>query len=154
VSILVVPDLVVVKLPAGLDLINANQRLHHQKRAQYTREIRNATAYTVLGQRALKNAINAARPGPLYDRVHILGIVHPDRAGRFDPPNWYGSFKASVDALVDVGLIADDDHTHVVGPDMRPGHPVKGGQIELHIRPIAPGQQWPDIHTLTAAIAA
>jgi hypothetical protein len=146
-----VPQLVVVKLPAGIGLLNANQRRNRHEVARATREIREAAAYTVIGQRDVKAAIAAAKPRPLYERIHILGIVHPAKPCKFDPANWYGSFKAAIDALTDVGLIEDDDSTRVVGPDMRPGHPVKGGQIELHIRPIAPGQQWPHLDIAAAA---
>jgi len=144
------PQLVVVKLPAGLDLLNSNQRLGRHERIRYTREIRTAAGWTALGQPALRAALGAAKPAPLYQRIHVHGIVHPAKPCHFDPANWYPSFKAAIDGLVDVRLIEDDDHTRVAGPDMRPGAPVEGGQIELHIRPIAHGQQWPD----PAAIAA
>ena len=144
---------VVVTLPAGLELLNANQRLHHHKRAKITAALRGAAMRAVTEQADLMTALAAAKPGALFQRVHILGIVHPTKRGRFDPPNWYPSFKAAIDGLVDAGLLEDDDHTRVAGPDMRPGLPVKGGQIELHIRPLAAHQQWPDL-TLTAATAA
>lgn len=147
------PGLVVVKLPAGLDLLNANQRLHHHKRAKITSVLRGAAMHAVTEQPGLMAALAAAKPGALFDRVHILGIVHPTKRGRFDPPNWYPSFKAAIDGLVDAGLLEDDDHTRVAGPDMRPGTPVKGGQIELHIRPLPADQNWPDL-ALTTATAA
>jgi hypothetical protein len=87
------------------------------------------------------DALAAAKPGPLFARAHILGVLCPATRGRRrDPANWYGSFKAAVDGLVDAGLFDDDDHTRVVGPDMRLGKVVKGGQLVLVVRCLAPGE--------------
>lgn len=139
------PTPVVVTLPAGLDLLNSNQRPHHYKRAKVTAALRAAAMEAVTEQPHLMAALAAAKPGPLYQRIHVLGIVHPGSRRRADPGNWYPSFKAAIDGIVDAGLIEDDDSTRLAGPDMRLGPVVKGGQIELHIRPIAAGQQWPHL---------
>lgn len=83
---------------------------------------------------------------PVLQHAYILGVLHPPSRRRADPANWYGSFKAAVDGLVDAGVLEDDDHTRVVGPDMRMGPVVKGGQIALHIQELSPEQhaafQW------------
>jgi hypothetical protein len=71
---------------------------------------------------------------PPLERVHIIGVLHSEDRQRRDPANWYPSFKACVDGLVDKGVLADDDHTRVVGPDMRMGHIVEGARLVLHIR--------------------
>ncbi|MDH6214155.1 hypothetical protein [Streptomyces pseudovenezuelae] len=110
-----------VALPPRLTLLNANQRLHHHKRAEITRVLRRA-------------AWAASRTVPPLERVHIIGVLHPEDRQRRDPANWYPSFKACVDGLVDQGVLADDDHTRVVGPDMRMGHMVEGARLVLHIR--------------------
>ncbi len=131
----------VITLPAGLDLINANQRLHEKARARLTKKIRAAAMEAVSECPDLMDALAAAKPGPLFQRAHILGVLHPATSGRRrDPANWYGSFKAAVDGLVDAGLFDDDDHTRVVGPDMRLGPVVKGGQIVLIVSGLAPGE--------------
>ncbi|MFJ9657583.1 hypothetical protein ACIRPR_06395 [Streptomyces griseoflavus] len=131
----------VIELPAGLDLINANQRIHEKARARLTKKIRAAAMEAVSECPALMDALADAKPGPLFQRAHILGVLNPATAGRRrDPANWYGSFKAAVDGLVDAGVLEDDDHTRVVGPDMRLGHVVKGGQIVLVVRGLAPGE--------------
>jgi len=131
----------VIELPAGLDLINANQRIHEKARARLTKKIRAAAMEAVSECPALMDALAAAKPGPLFQRAHILGVLCPATAGRRrDPANWYGSFKAAVDGLVDAGVLEDDDHTRVVGPDMRLGRVVKGGQIVLVVRGLAPGE--------------
>ncbi|MGW2495856.1 hypothetical protein ACWCV2_15325 [Streptomyces pseudogriseolus] len=131
----------VIALPAGLDLINANQRIHEKARARLTKKIRAAAMEAVADCPALMDALAAAKPGPLFARAHILGVLNPATAGRRrDPANWYGSFKAAVDGLVDAGVLEDDDHTRVVGPDMRLGRVVKGGQIVLVVTGLAPGE--------------
>lgn len=130
----------VITLPAGLTLLNANQRLHHRPKGERTAEIRAKAMEAVSENPALMKALAAARPGPLFQRAHILGILHPDRNNRCDPANWYPSFKAAVDGIVDAGLLEDDDHTRVVGPDMRLGRKVKGGQLVLVIRGLGPDE--------------
>ncbi|MGW4981238.1 hypothetical protein [Streptomyces mirabilis] len=110
-----------VALPPRLTLLNANQRLHYHKRAEITRVLRRA-------------AWAASRAVPHLERVHIIGVLYPEDRQRRDPANWYPSFKACVDGLVDQGVLADDDHTRVVGPDMRMGHVVEGARLVLHIR--------------------
>ncbi|MFI1734014.1 hypothetical protein ACH40E_33340 [Streptomyces acidicola] len=131
----------VIELPAGLDLINSNQRIHEKARARLTKKIRAAAMEAVSDCPALMDALAAAKPDPLFQRAHILGVLCPATNGRRrDPANWYGSFKAAVDGLVDAGLFDDDDHTRVVGPDMRLGEVVKGSRIVLVVRALAPGE--------------
>ncbi|MGW1158456.1 hypothetical protein ACWD5Q_06685 [Streptomyces sp. NPDC002513] len=131
----------VIPLPAGLDLINANQRLHEKARARLTKKIRAAAMEAVSECPSLMDALAAAKPGPLFQRAHVLGVLNPSTYGRRrDPANWYGSFKAAVDGLVDAGLLEDDDHTRLLGPDMRLGRVVKGGQIVLVVRGLGPGE--------------
>ncbi|WP_405695218.1 hypothetical protein OHA99_09285 [Streptomyces coelicoflavus] len=122
-----------ITLPAGLPLLNANRRTHHHIRATRTRTIRAAAIEAVADHRPLMEALAAAKPGVLFERARIVGYLRPARAGRADPANWYPSFKAAVDGLVDAGLLEDDDHTRLVGPDMRLGSKVAGGQLVLVI---------------------
>ncbi|TLQ46101.1 hypothetical protein [Streptomyces marianii] len=114
-----------VALPPRLLLLNSNQRLHHHRRADITRVLRRA-------------AWAASRAVPHLERAHIVGVLHPEDRQRRDPANWYPSFKACVDGLVDQGVLDDDDHTRVIGPDMRIGHVVTGSRLVLHIRELAP----------------
>lgn len=135
----------VITLPAGLELINSNQSQHRARRARIVKEIRSKTMEAVSECPTLMDALAAAKPGPLFQRAHIFGILHPATNGRRDPANWYPSFKAAVDGLVDAGLLDDDDHTRCVGPDMRLGSKVKGGQLVLVVRGLVPGEDWPDL---------
>ncbi|WP_037649796.1 hypothetical protein [Streptomyces flavidovirens] len=134
-----------VALPTGLELINSNQSQHRARRARIVKVLRGKTQEAVTECPALMDALAAAKPGPLFQRAHILGILHPNTAGRRDPANWYPSFKACVDGLVDAGLLDDDDHTRLLGPDMRLGHKVKGSQLVLVIRGLAPDEDWPNL---------
>lgn len=149
------PPAYTITLPTGLKLLNSNQRLHHRPKGERTAELRAAAVEAVSDNPALMAALAAAKPGPLFQRAHILGILHPATNGRCDPANWYPSFKAAVDGIVDAGLLDDDDHTRVVGPDMRLGPKVKGGQLVLVVRGLGPGEDpldtaglagcaWPD----------
>ena len=126
-----------VILPSGLKLINANQRLHHRRKAELNAAIRQAVWTTVTEHTELMTALAKAKPDPLFARVHILGVLHPGSARRMDPANWYPSFKAAVDGLVDAGVVEDDDHTRVLGPDMRLGSVMRGSRLALHISEVA-----------------
>ena len=88
----------------------------------------------------------SAGESPVLEHAYILGILHPGSRRRLDPANFYPSFKAAVDGLVDAGVLEDDDHTRVIGPDMRIGPVMKGGRIVLHIQELTPEQhaafQW------------
>lgn len=86
-------------------LLNANQRLHHHRKAEVTRRLRGDAGWL------------ARRAGvPALERAVVLAYVHPSHRGRIDPPNWHPSVKAAVDGLVDAGVIPDDDHARLVGP--------------------------------------
>lgn len=126
-----------ITLPAGLRLLNANQRLHYRRRAEINAALRGAAMEAATNNITLRKALIAANPEPVLQRAHIIGVLHPGDRSRRDPANWYPSFKAAVDGLVDAGVLEDDDHTRLIGPDMRLGHRVKGSQIVLHIRELA-----------------
>jgi len=123
----------VLALPPGIKLLNANQRIHYRVRAEQTAVIRNATVEACLAHPRLRADLTAAGQAPVLKHAWILGVIHPGSRRRLDPANLYPSFKAAVDGVVEAGVLEDDDHTHLLGPDMRLGHVVKGGQLVLHI---------------------
>lgn len=135
-----------IHLPAGLRLLNANQRLHHRVRAEITRSLRGAAMAACSESTDMRAALVAAGDGPALHRAYILGVLHPPSRRRADAANWYPSFKAAVDGLVDAGVLEDDDHTRLVGPDMRIGDVVAGGRISLYIQEITAAEhaafQW------------
>lgn len=141
-----IPRHFTLALPPGLKLLNANQRVHHRVRSEATSRIRNAAMMACSEDPTMRAALVHAGAEPLLRHAYILGVLHPPSRRRADPANWYPSFKAAVDGLVDAGVLEDDDHTRLVGPDMRIGHLVKGGQLVLHIQELTAAQhtafQW------------
>lgn len=103
------PRTFVLLVPA-VTLINANERPHWRKKAAITAGIRWAAAMQARADRI-----------PHLDRVDIIAEYLPPTRQRRDPANWAPSAKAAVDGLVDAGVLDDDDHTRVTGPDMRLG---------------------------------
>lgn len=99
-----------VLLLPDVRLINANDRLHRQEAARRTKAIRAAAK-----RQALDDLI------PHLDRAHIVFEYLPPDNRRRDSANWQPSAKAAVDGLVDAGVLDDDDHTRVTGPDPRMG---------------------------------
>jgi hypothetical protein len=119
-----------VALPAGTDLLNANQRLNRFAQASLVKDIR-------------KTACLLARKArvPRLERAHVFYIVHPvSVARRRDPGNWAPSAKAAIDGLVDARVLDDDNSTRLLGPDPRLGRPVKKGQLVLIITDLT---TWP-----------
>lgn len=125
-----------VRLPAGLPLLSANGREHWRPKASATRTIRDAAHLAVKGSPGLRRAMLAARGEPVMERAHVLAVLHPADLRRRDPANIYPAVKAAIDGIVDAGVLIDDDSTRVVGPDMRLGPTVRGGQLALWLRPL------------------
>lgn len=111
-----------VELPAGLPLLNANKRAHWSVRRDRTKAIR-AAAWA----QARKTGV------PRLDRAHIVCEYRPPDRRRRDVANWAPSAKAAVDGVVDAGVLADDSDEYLIGPDMRIGDVIKGGQLVLHV---------------------
>lgn len=129
-----------ITLPPGLKLLNANQRVHHRVRAELTQAIRGAAMAQCSEEPAMRAALVSAGDAPVLQHAYILGILHPGSRRRLDPANFYPSFKAAVDGLVDAGVLKDDDHTRVIGPDMRIGPIAKGGRLALVIQELSPAE--------------
>lgn len=66
--------------------------------------------------RALTRA-NARHLVPMGSATITVGIVKRT-AGKYDPSNLSDSFKGCVDELVTMGVLDEDDWTHVLGPLM------------------------------------
>ncbi|MER5302203.1 hypothetical protein ABT039_22470 [Streptomyces lasiicapitis] len=105
-----------VELPTGLKLMTSNERLHHYQRSDRTRALREAA----------RLATRQARL-PHLQRAYVTCYLRPIDRRRRDPGNWYPSAKAVLDGVVDAGVLADDDATRVLGPDMRLGPVTKPG---------------------------
>lgn len=118
----------VVALPAGMKLLNANDRVHWRTRARITKALREAAAATA-----------RAAHIPPQERITIRAVLHPHDKRRRDPHNWYPSYKAAIDGVVDAGVIPDDNGKHLVSIEVVLGSPVRHTQIALHITPVGGG---------------
>lgn len=109
-----------LEIPALVPWVNSNDRGKWQKFHGLTQAWRDA-------------ACRAANGFPTYrERVRIVITFHKARAGRYDPANLYPTAKAIVDGLVDAGVLEDDSHRYVEGPDMRHGA-VRRGAPAVHV---------------------
>lgn len=115
----------IVALPAGMKLLNANDRTHWRTRARITKALREA---------AEESALDAQIP-PL-NRATIQAVLHPHDKRRRDAHNWYPSFKAAIDGVVDAGVLPDDNGKHLIKVEVVLGAPVRHNQIALRITPM------------------
>lgn len=116
----------VIALPAGIELLNANQRRHWAPTRRIARQLRH-----------LAQAMARSAGVPALQRAHITAEYRPPDRRRRDVHNLYPSAKAAVDGLVDAGVLPDDNDDHLTGPDMRCGEPIERGQLVLHIREVS-----------------
>lgn len=117
-----------VAIPAPAPWLSANQR-HKRRPDVIIRAWREA------------GLVHARRVHlPKLQRVHVLAVLcFPDRRRR-DPHNYYPTLKALVDGLVDYGLVPDDSHQFLVGPDVRLGAVLAGrglGEVVLTVTDLA-----------------
>lgn len=98
-------------VPAGLDLLSANQRLHWAVRAKRVKALRQWAGFEA---RRLEM--------PKAERVAVSVWVHPGpRTRRLDPPNYADTVKAVIDGVVDAEVLPDDTGKHVIAVTYREG---------------------------------
>jgi Holliday junction resolvase RusA-like endonuclease len=86
--------------------LHQNARLHHYARNTATQAYRRDVCIYALEAMLLTKT----RP---FDRARLsLKFIVADRRRR-DVANYFGAFKAGIDALVDAGIIPDDDYRHL-----------------------------------------
>lgn len=93
-------------IPAELWL-SANQRLHWAPKSHRTKSIRSIGWAT-----ASASGMRDANLGT----THVAAFIAYPRNGRADPANAAPTVKALIDGMVDAGVWADDDSTHILGP--------------------------------------
>lgn len=109
-----------VLLKGGKDWITDNQRLGWRQKSRLVKAWRSQA-----GQVA-----RLAMP-QLVLGAHVIGELRFSDNRRRDPNNWNPTAKACIDGLVDARVFPDDNHTIVVGPDMRIGPPVAVTEVAL-----------------------
>lgn len=116
-----------IAMPAGQELLNANDRPHWAKRSRITRQLRS-------------DAFLLARYAkvPLLERAHIDCFYEPADSRRRDAANWADSAKPCVDGFVDAGMLRDDSSAYLAGPFMHIGAKHPGGRLVFVITELTP----------------
>lgn len=90
--------------------LSSNMRLHWAAKAKRVAGLRELAAWKCL---------EASRKGARRKRVRITAHIGYATNGRADPANAHPTVKALVDGIVDAGILIDDSHEYVIGPDYR-----------------------------------
>lgn len=109
----------VIQAPEDTPLLNSNNRLHRHAHAKI------AARWRAAGAEAVHPSL-----GTITRKVRAIAHIQKPRAGRYDPNNFWPTVKPLLDGMVDAGLLTDDDHEHLIGPDMRRG---PKGPTAIHI---------------------
>lgn len=88
--------------------MTSNSRLNRFERARRTRALREQAGWTGRAARV-----------PRLRRAHIKALIQYPTNAKADPQNAEPTVKPIIDGLVDVGLLPDDNHEHLEGPDLR-----------------------------------
>jgi Holliday junction resolvase RusA-like endonuclease len=106
----------ILQLPYGLptmnDIIKASKQVRRDKGRYYSAYMTLKKKYTTLIAEEL--VTQSCVPDVPYDAVRIDSIWI-ESAKKRDPDNVRAGVKFLLDAMVQVGIIADDDRDHVVG---------------------------------------
>lgn len=124
----------VLRIPAPAKWLNANSRTDRRRQTPDRRAWRDAGC--IYARQAKL---------PQIGRAHIVAELRfADKRVRRDPHNYYPTLKALVDGLVsDYGLLPDDSHQYLTGPDIRLGEPLparrvgSAGEVVLTIQEVA-----------------
>ena len=111
-------------VPRADDWLNANRRDHYMQHAAKVRAWRDAAHW-----------IARAEKLPKVRKAQIIATLHFGDRRRRDAHNYYPTLKAIVDGLVDHGLLPDDSHQYLIGPDIRMGEPGTP-RVQLYIREV------------------
>ena len=117
-----------IELPAGMRLLNLNDRRHWAEKGRITRDLRKA---------AWACARNAHIPH--LERARVTVEFQPPLNGRHrDADNLAAAGKPAIDgALVDARILANDDAQHLIAVTYRIGEPFPRGRLVLHVTEVA-----------------
>lgn len=123
------PDPMHLTIPLGADeWMSANHRTAHwSQRSRRTKLIR------IKANLIARSQLRAGTLTPV-NRAHVEATVCIPTNSRHDPGNAAPTVKAIIDGLVDAGVLPDDDKTHLIGPDYRPGTATgRRGLYRIHL---------------------
>lgn len=103
------PRRLVIELPPGLELLNANDRRHYRDTAQKGEKIR-SEAYRIAKESLMT-----------FGKVRIRCIFRAPDNRRRDTANLYPSWKFALDGAVSAGVLKDDNDKYVLSFEMLRG---------------------------------
>ena len=115
-----------ITLPAGLKMINLNERLHWAEERRRAREIKKAAWATALNGKI-----------PRLGRVTVTAEYQPPDRRHRDGDNYAKAAKHAVDGLVAAGCLPGDDRRYVAGTYCTIGEPYPKGRLVLHLTEVA-----------------
>lgn len=89
-----------------LQMLNANDRLHHHKKAKITKFLRQLAADE--GKNILYDYFDL--PFSEEKPCVVRAIIFAPTNRRYDPPNWSPTTKALLDGLTDAKIWTDDNY--------------------------------------------
>jgi crossover junction endodeoxyribonuclease RusA len=107
--------------PDDLEWLNSNDRRFRFNKTRLTKAWRELGAEAVVNERRRRMKAWEDYLFSFQGRVHVVASFWKPTRTHYDPNNLWPTVKAICDGLTDAGLWADDDHEHVIGPDMRHG---------------------------------
>ncbi|KXT73153.1 Phage protein [Streptococcus sp. DD10] len=87
-------------------MINANDRLHFQKKGKITKYLRGLACYQSMDLVCEADGLPFSKDRPCIVKVTTYS---PTRR-KYDPPNWSPTVKAILDGLTDAGVWVDDNY--------------------------------------------
>lgn len=119
------PGAAQLALPAGYDLLSANDRHHWRAKAKIVAQIREDAASLARSQHL-----------PRFERVRVTAVLHPRDKRHQDSDNVQPTVKACIDGIVAAGFLPGDDDRYVLSTTYVLGAPVKGKQLVIHFEPV------------------
>lgn len=115
-----------LEMPAGMELLSLNDRLHWGTKNRRGQDLRKAM--WALAKRARI---------PVLERVSItVEYQPPPLARRRDADNFSPSAKYMIDGLVDANVLPDDNARHVSRVSYEFGDPFPKGRLVMHIEEV------------------
>lgn len=95
-------------IPAPAGWLSANHRRDRRAETTDRRAWRDAAGWRARAEKL-----------PRLEKAHIVAWLFFGDKRRRDAHNYMPTLKATIDGIVDSGLIPNDDDAHLTGPDMR-----------------------------------
>lgn len=122
------PRTYTITLPAGLKMLNLNQRLHWSEERRRAKDIKQA-AWAI----ALHDKL------PRLERVSVIAEYQPPDRRHRDGDNMAKSAKHALDGIVAAGCLPGDDKRYVTGTYCTIGEPYPKGRLVIRLTEVPGG---------------